>query len=82
MEKGLLQNKYAEMEMKLHPDCKKLIQQWESIKEKYAQETFGFQVRDKVIQLPLLYKSLSGSLVRKVYLPRYSDCLLYTARCV
>ena len=73
MEKGLLQNKYAEMEMKLHPDCKKLIQQWESIKEKYAQETFGFQVRDKVIQLPLLYKSLSGSLVRKVYLPRYSD---------
>ena len=73
MERGLLQNKYAEMEMKLHPDCKKLIQQWESIKEKYAQETFGFQVRDKVIQLPLLYKSLSGSLVRKVYLPRYSD---------
>lgn len=73
MKENILQDKYTELELKLHPESKKLIAQWNSIKEKYKQDTFGFQVRDKVIQLPLIYKSLSGTLVRKVYLPRYSD---------
>ncbi len=68
-----LQKKYTELELKLHPDCKKLLDEWHSLKEKYSGETFGFQVRDKVIQLPFTYKSLSGTSIKKVYLPRYSD---------
>jgi methylmalonyl-CoA mutase len=68
-----LQSKHTELELKLHPDCKKLLEQWEEKKREYSQDTFGFQVRDKVIQLPFVYYSLSGLGIRKVYLPRYSD---------
>jgi methylmalonyl-CoA mutase len=68
-----LKKKYAELELSLHPDCKKLLNEWNELKKKYSQETFGFQVRDKVVQLPFTYKSLSGINIRKVYLPRYSD---------
>lgn len=57
----------------LHPEAKALLDGWQALKEKYSSETFAFQVRDKVIQLPFTYKSLSGTSIRKVYLPKYSD---------
>jgi len=68
-----LKKKYHELELQLHPDCKKLIEQWEEKKKQYSAETFAFQVRDKVLQLPFTYKSLSGTNIKKVYLPRYKD---------
>jgi methylmalonyl-CoA mutase len=68
-----LKKKYKEIELRLHPDCRALLANWKAIKEKYAADTFAFGVRDKVIQLPLTYKSLSGTSIKKVYLPRYSD---------
>ncbi|MFN8277264.1 MAG: methylmalonyl-CoA mutase family protein [Chitinophagales bacterium] len=58
---------------KLHPDCKKLIENWDNLKHQYSGETFGFKVRDKVLQLPFTYQSLSGTSIKKVYLPRYAD---------
>ena len=30
-----LQKKYSELELQLHPDCKKLLQQWEEKKKQY-----------------------------------------------
>jgi len=60
-------------EKALHPECKALLDNWHELKQKYSGETFAFEVRDKVIQLPFTYKSLSGSSIRKVYLPKYSD---------
>lgn len=68
-----LKKKYSELQLKLHPDCKKLLEQWDEKKNAYSGETFGFQVRDKVIQLPFTHTSLSGTKIKKVYLPRYSD---------
>lgn len=68
-----LQSKYKSLEVRLHPDCKALLDNWKAVKEKYAADTFAFGVRDKVIQLPLTYKSLSGTSIKKIYLPRYSD---------
>jgi methylmalonyl-CoA mutase len=68
-----LKQKYKEIEIRLHPDCKALLDNWKAIKEKYAADTFAFGVRDKVIQLPLTYRSLSGTSIKKVYLPRYND---------
>lgn len=50
-----------------------LIQQWQQLKERYHKEVYEFQVRDKVIRQPLIYKSLSGTSISKVYLPRYKD---------
>jgi methylmalonyl-CoA mutase len=63
----------SQYENQLHAETKKLVDGWEELKTKYQAETFGFQVRDKVLQLPFTYKSLSGTSIRKVYLPRYSD---------
>lgn len=60
-------------EKELHHSCKALIDGWNELKKKYSGETFAFQVRDKVIQLPFVYKSLSGTGIRKVYLPKYND---------
>ncbi|HRP38421.1 MAG TPA: methylmalonyl-CoA mutase family protein [Chitinophagales bacterium] len=68
-----LKKKYTEIELKLHPDCKKLIAEWENVKEKYSGETFDFSVRGKLLKLPFAYQSLSGTSIKKVYLPRYSD---------
>jgi methylmalonyl-CoA mutase len=68
-----LKQKYKEIELRLHPDCKALLDNWKAVKEKYAADTFAFDVRGKVVQLPLTYKSLSGTSIKKVYLPRYND---------
>ena len=60
----VLQQKYSELELKLHPDCKKLLDEWQQLKEKYSGETFDFQVRDKVLKLPFTDKALGGSSIR------------------
>lgn len=73
MSTELLQKKYAELELKLHPECKQLLDKWDDKKAQYSGETFAFQVRDKAIQLPFSYQSLSGLSVKKVYLPKYKD---------
>jgi len=61
------------LEEKLHPECKKLIQQWPEVLERYKKEFYEFKVRDKVIKQPLTYKSLSGTVLSKVILPKYKD---------
>ncbi len=67
--KALLNN----YQLKLAPENWKLVAEWNDKVTKYSGETFAFQVRDKVIDLPFTYKSLSGTNIRKVYLPRYKD---------
>ena len=62
-----------EVEKKLNHENKLLIQNWSSTVERYNKEFYEFQVRDKVIKQPLTYKSLSGSVISKVYLPKYKD---------
>jgi methylmalonyl-CoA mutase len=61
------------LEEQLHPECKKLIHQWPEVLERYKKEFYEFKVRDKVIKQPLTYKSLSGTVLSKVILPKYKD---------
>jgi len=61
------------LEEQLHPECKKLIQSWPLTLERYQKEFYEFKVRDKVIKQPLTYKSLSGTSIAKVILPKYKD---------
>jgi len=65
-----LQQRYQDS---LHPECKKLIQQWPHIVQKYESDFFEYQVRDKVIKQPLTTVSLSGTRIPKVVLPKYKD---------
>jgi isobutyryl-CoA mutase len=68
-----LQPYYDTIKEQLHSDVKKLLEGWKALQEKYAAETFAFPVRDKVIQLPLTYTSLSGTKLQKVVLPKFKD---------
>ena len=60
-------------EEQLHPECKKLLDTWPATLDRYKKEFYEFKVRDKIIKQPLTYKSLSGTTISKVILPRYKD---------
>ncbi|MBX2935231.1 MAG: methylmalonyl-CoA mutase family protein [Ferruginibacter sp.] len=72
-DKGAIHKKVEELESKLDPSCKKLMDQWSSTVQRYDQDFYEFQVRDKVIRQPLTYTSLSGTRLPKVLLPKYAD---------
>jgi isobutyryl-CoA mutase len=68
-----LKNILSHFEKILHPDCKKLIDQWPALLDKYSKDFFEYEVRDKIIQQPLTTLSLSGTKIPKVVLPKYKD---------
>src|SRR5829696_7527866 len=68
-----LQHLQKRYQVQLHPECKKLIDQWPEIVKKYEAGFFEYQVRDKIIKQPLTTTSLSGTRIPKVVLPRYKD---------
>jgi len=68
-----LSGEIGRLEQLLDDSNKKLISNWASMQKRYKSEFYEFQVRDKIIKQPLTYKSLSGTTLAKVLLPRYSD---------
>ena len=62
---------YTELESHLHPDCKRLLNEWPDTVRKYKAENFIYKVRDKEIKQPLFYTSLSQLKIPKIALPRY-----------
>jgi len=61
------------LEEKLHAECRKLIAYWPALVTKYKADYFEYQVRDKVIRQSLITKSLSGTRIARVVLPKYND---------
>ena len=68
-----LKEKYEELQNGLSGDNRKLLEQWKNLQENYAGEFYEFKVRDKIIKQPLTHKSLSGTAIKKVVLPKYKD---------
>jgi methylmalonyl-CoA mutase len=64
---------YSDLEEQLDGNCRRLIREWPDTVQKYRQEYFAYQVRDKEIRQPLFYESLSQLKIPKISLPRYSD---------
>ncbi len=58
---------------KLLPLSKKLIDEWEEVKELYKKEFFEYNVRGKIIKQPLYFESLSHSKIPKIAVPRFKD---------
>ncbi len=69
----LLDSHIKRLGEQINPDVKKLLEGWKALQAKYSADTFAFPVRDKTIQLPLTYTSLSGTKLRKVVLPKFKD---------
>ncbi|HEX5025299.1 MAG TPA: methylmalonyl-CoA mutase family protein [Agriterribacter sp.] len=68
-----LQNKYDELQKKLSPEVKKLMDDWKHLQHKYEADVFEYTVRDKVIRQKMSAESLSGTNIPKVVLPAYKD---------
>ncbi|NGQ96230.1 methylmalonyl-CoA mutase [Brevibacillus sp. SYP-B805] len=69
----VLDKQIAHFESKLHPECRRILDQWPELKEKYRQDQFVTKVRDKEIVTKLYTESLSGTRIPKVCLPDYAD---------
>jgi methylmalonyl-CoA mutase len=57
----------------LTPVAKKLITNWPNKVTEYSKDVYEYKVRDKVIRQEMVTKSLSGSRIPKVVLPKYRD---------
>ncbi|MER5600053.1 fused isobutyryl-CoA mutase/GTPase IcmF [Streptomyces sp. NPDC002265] len=57
----------------LAPQARTLLEQWPATKEAYSGDELVVSVRGRELRTELTRESLSGSRVRRVALPRYSD---------
>ena len=57
----------------LTPVAKKLITNWQNKVAEYQKDFYEYTVRDKVIRQAMTTKSLSGTKIPKVVLPKYKD---------
>lgn len=65
--------RYNILEAKLTPQSRELLQDWQQTLKRYKSDKYIFKVRDKVIEQELYHKSLSGTKVPRVSLPKYQD---------
>jgi isobutyryl-CoA mutase len=63
----------AQKMQSLSQESKYLLGQWPGLREDYSKDELVTRVRDKELRTPLATRSLSGTEIRKVYLPKYSD---------
>lgn len=62
-----------EIEKELDPRALKLVGEWEDIREAYSGEDYVFTVRGRKIPVKLKIKTLSGTLLPRIALPKYED---------
>ena len=60
-------------ELLLDKDATKLLQQWPQMQAAYAGDEYVVKIRDKEIRTQLVHKTLSGTSIRKVVLPKFED---------
>ncbi len=73
---GLLSTLKAEIERAdaaLHPDTRKLLEEWTEIQQTYTREELVYRVRGREIRVPLYTKTLSHQRLPKISLPRFED---------
>lgn len=66
-----IDSKIIELEEQLLPANKKLIQEWDDLKQQYSSEYYIFKVRDKELKIKIHTESLSHTQVPKVSLPKF-----------
>lgn len=61
------------IEKQLDPRALHLVGDWKELKEVYAGNEYVFTVRGREIRTPLKVKTLSGSMLHRVVLPKFED---------
>ncbi|MGA2549288.1 MAG: fused isobutyryl-CoA mutase/GTPase IcmF [Burkholderiaceae bacterium] len=70
---SLLEELAAEREHRIGAAERKLLAMWPEMKRTYAGDEYVVRIRDKEIRTQLTSRSLSGTTIRKVALPRFED---------
>jgi methylmalonyl-CoA mutase len=65
--------RYASLTDELDTACARLLREWPDVKDRYAAETLSYPVRNRTVELPLKSRTLSGTAIPKVSLPRFHD---------
>jgi isobutyryl-CoA mutase len=68
-----LEHLIAERERRLDPRARKLLEMWPDMRRAYSGDEYVVKIRDREVRTQLTYRTLSGTTVRKVALPRYED---------
>lgn len=55
------------------PAARRQLAQWDDLQKAYAGDEYVVKIRDREIRTRLTTKTLSGTTIRKVYLPRFED---------
>ncbi|MFL6708420.1 MAG: fused isobutyryl-CoA mutase/GTPase IcmF [Massilia sp.] len=63
----------AERDAAMDAGAKKLLAQWPDLQAAYAGDDYVVKIRDKEIRTQLVQHTLSGTVIRKVVLPKYED---------
>jgi methylmalonyl-CoA mutase len=67
----MLDEEIKQKQLKLHPECKQILDNWAKTKQEYKNEFYVFKVRDKEIKIKTHTESLSHQQIPKVCLPKY-----------
>ena len=57
----------------LDPECWRLIQEWRELQQAYACDTYTFEVRERPVVVQTATRTLSGTRIPRVALPRFAD---------
>ena len=63
----------AQKEEALDPTSRDLLERWPAIREQYQGDEYVTRVRDRELRTKTTYTTLSGTVVPRIVLPRYSD---------
>ncbi len=61
------------IERRLDPRALRLVGEWEDMKNSYSGEDYVFKVRGKEIRVPLRFRTLSGTSLPRIVLPKFED---------
>ena len=69
----VLDDLISERESAMDGSAKKLLNMWPDMQAAYAGDDYVVKIRDKEIRTKLVQKTLSGTTIRKVALPKFED---------
>ena len=68
-----LEEKKELINSRIDPLSKSLVKEWTQLVEKYSQDEYVYEAREKELRVPLTTESLAGTEIPKVCLPKFKD---------
>jgi len=68
-----VRSRFEALRQDLDPECWRLIQDWEPLQQAYAGDTYRFAVRGRQVSAQTTTRTLSGTRIPRVALPRFED---------